>query len=58
MTNVAGFVVHIIITISDNTEKDIEDSRINDVMSGTVHTGVEVRRMDSEMSELVERPWL
>ena len=27
-------------------------------MLGTVHTGVEVHRMDSEMSGLVERPWL
>ena len=27
-------------------------------MSGVVHTGVEVRRMDSEMSRLVEQPWL
>jgi len=27
-------------------------------VSGAVHTGVEVRRMDSEMSGLVERPWL
>ena len=27
-------------------------------MSGAVHTGVEVCRMDSEMSGLVERPWL
>ena len=27
-------------------------------MSGTVHTGMEVRRIDSEMSGLVERPWL
>ena len=27
-------------------------------LSGTVHTGVEVRRMYSEMSRLVERPWL
>ena len=27
-------------------------------MSGVVHTGVEVCRMDSEMSGLVERPWL
>jgi len=27
-------------------------------VSGAVHTGVEVRRMDSEMSRLVERPWL
>jgi len=25
---------------------------------GAVYTGVEVRRMDSEMSGLVERPWL
>ena len=28
------------------------------VMSGVVHTEVEVRRMDSEMSRLVEQPWL
>ena len=27
-------------------------------VSGAVHTGVEVCRMYSEMSELVERPWL
>jgi len=27
-------------------------------MSGTVHTGVEVHRMDSEMSKLVKQPWL
>jgi len=27
-------------------------------LSGAVHTGVEVRRIDSEMSRLVERPWL
>ena len=27
-------------------------------VSGTVHTRVEVRRIDSEMSGLVERPWL
>ena len=27
-------------------------------MSGVVHTGVEVHRMDSEMSRLVEWPWL
>ena len=27
-------------------------------LSGAVHTGLEVRRMDSEMSGLVERPWL
>ena len=27
-------------------------------MSGTVHTRVEVHRMDSEMSRLVEQPWL
>ena len=27
-------------------------------LSGAVHTRVEVRRMDSEMSGLVERPWL
>ena len=29
-----------------------------DTMSGAVHTGVEVHRMDSEMSGLVEQPWL
>ena len=28
------------------------------LMSGAVHTRVEVRRMDLEMSGLVERPWL
>jgi len=28
------------------------------LLSGTVHTGMEVRRIDSEMSRLVERPWL
>ena len=27
-------------------------------VSGVVHTRVEVRRMDSEMSGLMERPWL
>ena len=27
-------------------------------VSGAVHTGVEVHRIDSEMSGLVERPWL
>jgi len=30
----------------------------SEIMSGVVHTGVEVHRMDSEMSGLVERPWL
>ena len=28
------------------------------ILSGVVHTGMEVRRMDSEMSGLVEWPWL
>ena len=28
------------------------------LLSGTVHTRMEVHRMDSEMSRLVERPWL
>ena len=28
------------------------------LMSDTVHTGVEVHKMDLEMCELVERPWL
>jgi len=27
-------------------------------VSGAVHTGVEVHRMDSGMSRLVEQPWL
>jgi len=27
------------------------------ILSGAVHTGVEVRRIDSEMSGLVEQPW-
>jgi len=30
----------------------------NSPVSGTVHTGVEVRRMDSEMSRLAEQSWL
>ena len=34
------------------------DRSFNKEVSGAVHTGVEVRRMDSEMSRLVERPWL
>jgi len=28
------------------------------ILSGAVHTGVEVHGMDSEMSGLVEQPWL
>jgi len=28
------------------------------ILSGAVHTGMKVCRMDSEMSGLVERPWL
>jgi len=31
---------------------------LSNCMSGAVHTGVEVCRMDSEISKLVERPWL
>jgi len=31
---------------------------VNYMVSSVVHTGVEVHRMDSEMSGLVERPWL
>ena len=36
------------------------DSRLGSliILSGMVHTRVEVCRMDSEMSGLVERPWL
>jgi len=36
------------------------DSRLGSliILSGMVHTGVEVRRMDLEMSRLVEQPWL
>ena len=29
-----------------------------DSVSGVVHTGVEVHRMDSEMSGLVKQPWV
>ena len=28
------------------------------IMSGTIHTGMEARRMDLEISGLVEQPWL
>ena len=35
-----------------------KDPSLSDSVSGVVHTGVEVHRMDSEMSRLVERPWL
>jgi len=36
------------------------DSRLGSliILSGMVHTGVEVYRIDSEMSGLVEQPWL
>ena len=34
-------------------------STFNDtILSGAVHTGVEVHRIDSEWSRLVEQPWL
>jgi len=36
----------------------VSEARKSRVLSGAVHTGVEVCRMDSEMSGLVERPWL
>ena len=40
----------------------MEDSRIGHeellVVSGAVHTEVEVHGMDSEVSRLVEQPWL
>ena len=35
-----------------------EDNKMCNSLSGMVHTGVEVRRMYSEMSRLVEQPWL
>ena len=40
------------------TELFRSDSRLESliILSGAVHTGVEVHRMDSEMSRLVERP--
>ena len=42
-----------------NTEVDIHNILVmTGDLSGVVHTGVEVRRMDSEMSGLVEQPWL
>ena len=56
--------------LSNNTEIQFLDSIIKfhlkvswstlnewRVMSGTVHTRVEVCKMDSEMSRLVEQPW-
>ena len=30
----------------------------SDILSGIVYTGVEVHRMDVEISRLIERPWL
>jgi len=42
----------------DQTQSNNYSSLIRRYMSGTVHTGVEVHRMDSEMSGLVKRPWL
>ena len=43
--------------VHTNTLREIVDS-FNLELSGAVHTGVEVCRMDSEMSRLVEQPWL
>jgi len=42
------------------TELLRSDSRLGSliILLGAVYTGVEVRRMDLEMSRLVERPWL
>jgi len=36
----------------------LEFKAVSKDMLGTVHTGVEVCRMDLEMSRLVEQPWL
>jgi len=36
----------------------LESKAVSEDMSGMVHTGVEVHRMDLEMSRLVEQPWL
>ena len=38
-------------------DRNWRESRREEV-SGAVHTRVEVHRMDSKMSGLVERPWL
>ena len=43
--------------VHTNTLREIIDS-FNLELSGTVHTRVEVCRMDLEMSGLVEQPWL
>ena len=45
-------------TFEDILEFIIMSSSYFSILSGTVHTGVEVHRMDSEMSRLVEWPWL
>jgi len=42
----------------DGKLKCFNCNKYRHMVSGMVHTGVEVRRMDSEMSGLVERPWL
>ena len=44
--------------IADGTTRS--DSRLGSliILSGAVHTRVEVHRIDSEMSGLVEQPWL
>ena len=36
----------------------VSNTNLSILLSGIVHTRVEVRGMDLEMSRLVERPWL
>ena len=39
-------------------ESSLLSKHIHSLLSGVVHTGVEVCRMDLEISGLVEQPWL
>jgi len=45
-------------TITSVTSNGVVTVLITELVSGAVHTGIEVCRMDSEMSGLVEQPWL
>ena len=44
--------------LADGTAQKQQQTWSLIILSGAVHTRVEVHRMDSEMSGLVERPWL
>jgi len=45
-------------TMQDGGKRKRSGASYYNSMSGAVHTGVEVYRMDSELSGLVEQPWL